>query len=500
MFNYPESFTTNQTIKVQEEFRKRQFKAAQAEALVLAQESKASAPPQYIKSQNWFLRHLAMGLTWFGVSAFFLIAIPLLIGNAVWDFVSSFAQFLGIGKLVPAWAPLRQWTFKESLFRTLLGFVQMVAGTIVCALVAAITPFFAIPGLFRLAHGFLREGVVFAVGKKVEEGVQTRNGIQYDEYGPLKYHPDDPSVSSAQKLVPRGTILYFCGNGYSFKESNADVYLRKFGYQVRAFNYPALNGASSGDHMIAAVNAGIDQVYAIIAAEGLSWDKPQQIIQKCKLYGHSTGGAIALNVALHFKQVHGIDLSVILDRSLSSFAAAVGDKLHRLFSVPFWFAENLSQAVLYAGGNLNIDSMTAYNQLNPEAIDYFNVVEAEDQPEEIELTNLVATGAAHLNAHQPDVVIGSQATFAAAVAHQNKWDWLAPLIPTYGEQRLRELKAERSPHALVPQVKDGNWHGVYLEGSIFSSVFAFLSAPQGMNAKSTIDQRLATNFNRTPNI
>lgn len=244
------------------------------------------------------------------------------------------------------------------------------------------------------------------------------------------------------------TIIYFCGNGYPFQswEKMAELMevSSELGVNIRVFNYPAVTNILKDDEnfMKAAIKEGILQVYDVISKRGLDVNNPnhkQAIIDSCRLHAHSTGGGIALHVALYFQQQHDINLFVMQDRSFSSFAAAMGAQIANSTGMFFALTRRLSQLLLYAMGDSNIDNMAAYEKLkNKKRIDYFN--------------------AAQPGRANADKVILDDATFANGVAALDK----SALSPANGGGVLQSLAKAKSSHVLIGDESDTDYHTAHL--------------------------------------
>lgn len=133
---------------------------------------------------------------------------------------------------------------------------------------------------------------------------------------------------------------------------------------TRLFNYPGVtknNATSSLDW----INAGIAEVYDL--AKKNNWSNAE-LEKNCHLSGYCFGGAVALQVAAYFKEKHNIDLLMFIDRSFTSYLAAMAGVLHTYSGLPFFLSQLLASTFLYGAGDLNMDSMAAIKKINPQKL------------------------------------------------------------------------------------------------------------------------------------
>ncbi len=166
--------------------------------------------------------------------------------------------------------------------------------------------------------------------------------------------------------------IKFLGNAYTYKtQFNNHFYdKRNLNRQIRVFNYPDVS-ASEND----LINAGIAQVYQL-AAEN-KWDY-QQVARNIQFYGHSLGGAVALQVAKFFKEKHNINIPVFVDRSFSSLEHVVAAYAQRFAAIPIVYAKKLTPLILKAAG-WKLNSIEACNTLEPETISAINITQPAEQ-------------------------------------------------------------------------------------------------------------------------
>lgn len=137
----------------------------------------------------------------------------------------------------------------------------------------------------------------------------------------------------------------------------------------RLFNYPGITKSDSVKSVYDIINSGIAEVYDL--AKTNQWSN-HDIEKNLHIYGYCSGGLFALQVAVYFKQKHNIDLTIILDRSPASLQAVAAEQLEYL-GMPSAYAKLLYQSLLQAGGNFDIDAVSAIRLLNPAKVHYINI-------------------------------------------------------------------------------------------------------------------------------
>ena len=139
---------------------------------------------------------------------------------------------------------------------------------------------------------------------------------------------------------------------------------------THTFNYPTVTKPGNFSSIYDLVYYGILQVYYL--AEVNKWSD-QELEEYLYLNGHSLGGAIALQVAAYFKKHHGINFIVFVDRSFSSLSLTFAAHIHDYTGLPLWYAKLLSATMLFAGGELDLDSIAATKILDPKKIIFINI-------------------------------------------------------------------------------------------------------------------------------
>jgi hypothetical protein len=124
------------------------------------------------------------------------------------------------------------------------------------------------------------------------------------------------------------------------------------------------------------VNAGIAQIYALRRMKQWTWE---QIAQRVHLYGHSLGGAVAVEVRAHFIEHHQVYLKTFADRTFSSLSSVGAAHINSLTGVPMEYASLVASTVLSGATNWNLDAVGSLKRWGVERFNYINLVH-ESQP------------------------------------------------------------------------------------------------------------------------
>ena len=192
---------------------------------------------------------------------------------------------------------------------------------------------------------------------------------------PTKRGTIDTAIIQLKMNPTNQFTLQFCANGYAYQEIEEDLFLECATLQrnIVAFNYPG-NTKHDNDYLshsvIDLINAGIAEVYYL--ANTNRWTN-ENIASNLQLYGHSIGGAVALQVAVYFKEKYHIDIPVHVDRSFSSISAILIERFNEMFYLPKWLGKIFAPLLLTAGGGWEFDSVAACKKLNPKMIHYYNL-------------------------------------------------------------------------------------------------------------------------------
>ncbi len=199
--------------------------------------------------------------------------------------------------------------------------------------------------------------------KEYAHKVKGLNGIEIDS-ADIPLENKDEKVQRYRIVFNAAAEMYQIGLD-QYKRENA-----KLQCSTRVFNYPGITENNPPDSSVDFVNAGIAEVYDL--AKKMNWTNAE-LEKNLHLYGYCFGGSIAVQVAAYFKDKHGVDLLVFMDRAYSSYSAAMAGMLHSKLGVPLNLANVIATTFLYAGGDLDVDSIQAIKKCNPNCIHYLNV-------------------------------------------------------------------------------------------------------------------------------
>jgi len=183
---------------------------------------------------------------------------------------------------------------------------------------------------------------------------------------------------------------------------------------TRVFNYPGITQNNPPGSSIDFVNAGIAQVYDL--AKKMKWMNAE-LEKHLHFYGYCLGGGVGLQVAAYFKEKHGINFCVFVDRSFATYSEAMAGVIYAHSGVPLPLAKGIATTFLYAGGELDLDSVHAIKKLDPNCVHYINVAsETPKNPESVMEQVKQFLGIGHIDTG--DGILLKEVTLTAALERE----------------------------------------------------------------------------------
>lgn len=266
---------------------------------------------------------------------------------------------------------------------------------------------------------------------------------------------DSADIPDNSSPIPPGRYRVVFGPGASLYQLEYDQIVnsnKKIHCNTRAFNYP---GVTKDDHVESVndlVDAGIAEVYDV--AKKMRWTNAE-LEKNLHLYGYCLGSAIALQVALYFKQRHNVNLVTFADRPPKSFADLAARLLAEISGMPEWYMRWMAKASLYGGGEYNIDALAAVKKLDSEKVYCVNLAnpkETEKRP------SLLQRARRFLGIGKPpasaDSIIRDGATLADGLAEEHI---------TCGTRQIYDALGVKEPDRLYSHDTDVNGHFKPLE-------------------------------------
>ncbi len=257
--------------------------------------------------------------------------------------------------------------------------LTIVVGTLSCTALAIISLMSVfVPSWVRS----LIQKITVSKIEKIKQSI-AQNSETFEGFQPQQVLTDRGTLPILVATTPTQSNVYllrFMGYGIPYQDpfTLADTKLySESGVRAVVFNYPGTekqdkNPCLSKDDF---VKKGIALVLHLIQTH--QW-KNEEVSQHIQLYGHSFGGAVVLEVAHYFKKFD-IELTVHLDRTLTSIDNVFAAQLNRWGQLPFTPAIPFAKLALYGGGDLNFDSMKTHSELAPQQVHYFNLSHTEDR-------------------------------------------------------------------------------------------------------------------------
>lgn len=281
--------------------------------------------------------------------------------------------------------------------KTLLG---GIVGTFVFSLTALAVTF--IPPLGRLLLStvllpakFIGNEVKKKQGEKnssqcVSKIIVKNNNLLKRTVEPLSIETDKGKVDAAiltqapyLAKKPSNYIIEFLGNAQVYQHTQKMECSCHLSQGTRrnvlvcnypgAYPFPSNYSASDARDL---VNVGIAAVWLL--AKRNNWNNAD-IEQHLQLSGSSLGGAVALQVAVYFKEKFDINLSLHVDRSFSKFSHVVAHHASNITSTPIFYTNKIVTSLLYSGGGWEFDSIAAYKKLQGPSLrfHYLNLINEE---------------------------------------------------------------------------------------------------------------------------
>lgn len=180
----------------------------------------------------------------------------------------------------------------------------------------------------------------------------------------ITVRPEDAEEKKAEDYSKY--TIHFLGNGGSFQ--NAEFTIDCFYESLRTrrhviiCNHPGANPHETSYTPLSRrdlANVGIAAVTQL--AKQHHWSNAD-IAKNIQLSGMSLGGAVALQIALHFKKKFNILIPIHVDRSFGKLSHVIAAHLADIVQVPMVYAEKLA-AIMFYSTEWELDSAEAYKQL-----------------------------------------------------------------------------------------------------------------------------------------